>query len=681
VLAINAAYFAAPVVSVVNPLAGPLSIAAGGAWSWALPYVGFEYKCIALFSMLFGASLLLVGGDGSDPISNRRLRRRLAALALFGLLHGVLLWFGDILLSYAVTGCLVMGARHWPVRRLFAAGLALFGVSLALLAAMAAMIAFMPPADLAAFATHNWSPPPAELATDIAAYRDGFASAFRTNLADWIEFQIQTLLLLTPRTAGLMLLGMALLRTGFLTGELATRRYLGWMAIGGLALAALGWNAWDMARQGFPLVRVQAIGTMITATLAPLVALGYAAGLILLLRARAATALTGALAAMGRMAFTNYLAQSLVMTSLFWGGRGLGLFGSISRPQLMLLVCILFTAQALLSVLWLRRVSHGPLELVWRRLSNATVPAPRLAVTGLVPAIATSALTRRIGARTVVSQVDLLVPQGAIYAFLGPNGAGKTTTIRMLLGLARPTAGSVRILGHDVVADRSAAAREVGALLEARATYDHLTGRENLDITRRLLGTRAGEVDRVLALVGLQAAAGRRVGHYSLGMRQRLGLARALIGNPGVLILDEPMNGLDPEGIAQMRATIRALPSEAGVTVFLSSHLLAEVEQVATHIGLLRDGRLIAQGPLPALLSAAPARLIVRTSDDRRGAAMLAAAGYQADCTEGGIIATGVSAAQAARTLVSAGLELHELTTRSTDLETLYHDLATAGAA
>lgn len=674
VLAVNAAYFAAPLASVANPLAGPLSVAGGNAWAWAVPYILFEYKSIALFSMLFGASLVLVGGDHGDPVGDRRLRRRLGWLALFGILHGTLLWFGDILLSYSLAGLLVARARSWNTRRLTTVGLVLFATSLVLIGAMAAMIARMSPSELATFSVQNWSPTTARLSEETAGYRLGLNSAFLANLGTWVDFQIQTLLLLTPRTAGLMMIGIALLRDGFLAGRADQARYWRWLALGAVALAVLTWNGWDMARQGFPLVRVQALGTMLTASLAPLVALGYAAALILLLRARIARFAMRTLAAVGRTAFTNYLVQSIVMTTLFWGGRGLGLYGSVSRPVLMGIAASLFLAQAFASVLWLRRFSHGPFEAAWRRLARVVRSPTRSASIGAVLAIETIGLDKAFGDRAAVAQLDLRVPAGAIYAFLGANGAGKTTTIRILLGLTRPSAGSARIFGHDVVGDRTAAAGQVGALLEARATYDHLTGRANLEITRRLLNIPKGEVDRVLGVVGMTAAADRRVGHYSLGMRQRLGLARALLGNPRLLLLDEPMNGLDPEGIVEMRETIRSLPHSTGATVFLSSHLLDEVQQVATHVGLMRAGRLVVQGPLDDLVGSIPARLHVRTGDDRRAAVALRGAGLQVEAKNDAlsVAANAAAASRVAELVLGAGVSLAELTPGRPDLETLY---------
>ena len=679
VLAVNAAYFAAPLASVINPGFGPLSVSAGTTWSWFVPYVFFEYKSMALFSILFGASLFLVGGDRSDPVRSAALRRRLGWLALFGILHGVALWFGDILLSYAVTGFMLLRVRAWRPQTLMTVGIALFAASMGIIAALASMIAGMSPAQQKSFAAASWNLPAGALASQVGAYHHGWATAELANIGAWIDFQLQTLLFLTPRTAGLMMIGLALFKTGFLGGRMGTKVYARCLAIGAVALAILVWNGWDMARQGFPLVRVQTSGTLLTAGLAPIVSVGYASALILILRAGRMTWLTASLAAVGRMAFTNYLVQSIVMSSLFWSGRGLGLYGALTRPQVMEIALTLFAAQLALSAWWLRNHEHGPFERIWRRLSrprNKRVATAAWPVGEMRLAIETAGLTKRFGAHTAVAAVDLAVPQGAIYGFLGANGAGKTTTIRMLLGLMRPNAGAARIFEHDVQYDRLLAARQIGALLEARATYDHLTGRDNLDITRRLLRLSEREVERVLTLVDLRHAAGKKVGHYSLGMRQRLGLARALLGAPRLLLLDEPMNGLDPEGIAEMRHTIRGLPDAAGVTVFLSSHLLAEVEQVATHIGLMASGRLVAQDTLAGLLGRTAPDLCLRTSDDRRAGALLADAGCPAIVEATGLIVPGHGgegeAAGVACLLVDAGLSLHALTPRPADLEALY---------
>ncbi len=185
---------------------------------------------------------------------------------------------------------------------------------------------------------------------------------------------------------------------------------------------------------------------------------------------------------------------------------------------------------------------------------------------------------------------------GCVYGFLGPNGAGKTTTIRMLLDLIRPNQGKIMLFGGPLHENRRAVLSRIGALVESPSLYPHLTAHENLEIVRQLKGSNRADVDHVLATVGLQKDARRVVGQYSLGMRQRLGLAIALLGDPQLLVLDEPSNGLDPAGIHEVRNLIRRLPEEEGVTVFLSSHLLSEVEQIATQIGIIRAGRLAFQG-------------------------------------------------------------------------------------
>jgi lantibiotic transport system ATP-binding protein len=220
-----------------------------------------------------------------------------------------------------------------------------------------------------------------------------------------------------------------------------------------------------------------------------------------------------------------------------------------------------------------------------------------------------------------------------------------------------------------------AAARVTGALLEARATYDQLTGRENLDITRRLLSLAASEIDRVLEAVDMRQAADRKLGHYSLGMRQRLGLARAMLGAPRLLVLDEPMNGLDPDGIRDMRAIIRTLPERVGATVFMSSHMLSEVEQTATHIGLMHDGRLVLDGPISDMLRLVAPPLSLRVSEPARAAEILNRSGYAPALTSDVLIvkaANDMDAARINRLLIEAGIDVIELSFRRATLEALY---------
>ena len=209
-----------------------------------------------------------------------------------------------------------------------------------------------------------------------------------------------------------------------------------------------------------------------------------------------------------------------------------------------------------------------------------------------------------------------------MYAFLGSNGAGKTTTIRMLLGLIRPTRGTVRLFGKPFA--RRLLGR-AGSLVEMPSYYGHLTGRENLELVRRVAGRANADAARALETVKLASDADRLAGTYSLGMRQRLGLAMALLGDPELLILDEPTNGLDPAGIREIRELIGGLSARQGVTIFLSSHLLTEVNQVATHVGILERGRLLFQGPMAELKRRFQPSLEVRTNRLADAARLLAA--------------------------------------------------------
>ena len=244
--------------------------------------------------------------------------------------------------------------------------------------------------------------------------------------------------------------------------------------------------------------------------------------------------------------------------------------------------------------------------------------------------IATSGLTRRFGQLTAVDRLDLQVPKNCVYGFLGPNGAGKTTTIRLLLGLIRPNAGEVHLFGEPLSRNRLGMLRRVGALVESPSLYPNLTGRDNLELTRRLTGGDRTQVEEVLDTVRLRDAADRRVRGYSNGMRQRLGLALALLNGPDLLILDEPTNGLDPSGIQEIRELLSCLPAEYGVTVFLSSHLLTEVEQVATHIGIIQEGRLRFQGTQEELHAEMEEQVVLGVDQPERAKLLLEQAGWTA---------------------------------------------------
>ncbi len=215
--------------------------------------------------------------------------------------------------------------------------------------------------------------------------------------------------------------------------------------------------------------------------------------------------------------------------------------------------------------------------------------------------IETKNLTKSYGDFTAVSHVNLHIRKGTVYGFLGPNGAGKSTTMKMFLGLTRPTSGHFHIAGKTYPADRSDILRQTGSFIEAPAFYGNLTGEENLDIIRRILGLPKSSVRDALDLVGLTQFRNRLAKKYSLGMKQRLGLAGALIGRPPILILDEPTNGLDPVGIHEIRTLIKSLPQQFDCTVLVSSHLLAEVELMADDIGILNHGRLLFEGTIEDL--------------------------------------------------------------------------------
>ncbi len=305
------------------------------------------------------------------------------------------------------------------------------------------------------------------------------------------------------------------------------------------------------------------------------------------------------------------------------------------------------------------------------------------------PAIRTEGLTKRFrSGQVAVDGIDLVVPQGAVYGFLGPNGSGKTTTIRMLLGLARPTSGSAWLLDQKMPNEGASVLPRVGALVEGPAFHPYLTGRANLvrldacDATAEPASARA-RIDTALERVGLTAAAGKLYRQYSLGMKQRLGLALALLRPRELLVLDEPTNGLDPQGTREVRHLIRELSSE-GTTVMVSSHLLSEIEQVCTHIGIMGRGKLLAQSERGALESDDDARIVVTTTLDHIADASqvlvsMGLTGVKADDLEvhahlGATLPQHVSAA-----LVQAGVDLVGLDVRRRSLEQLFVELTGEG--
>jgi ABC-2 type transport system ATP-binding protein len=292
--------------------------------------------------------------------------------------------------------------------------------------------------------------------------------------------------------------------------------------------------------------------------------------------------------------------------------------------------------------------------------------------------IETAGLTKRFGERVAVNEVDLRIPRGSAFGYLGPNGAGKTTLIRMLLGLTQASAGSMRLLGRPVPAQREVALARVGAIVEEPRFHGHLTGRENLEIVAAARGREAyGRIDGALRRVGLAERKDDRVKRYSLGMRQRLGVAQSLLANPELLILDEPTNGLDPAGIQEFRQMIRGFVDE-GRTVLLSSHLLDEVEKVCDAVAIVDLGRVVAQGPIDVIAADGASSIVVGSTEPQTVLSVVSdhAAVCAAEAQNGDVRLTlhpdveGEKAgADINRRLVEAGVPVHRFEPVTTSLE------------
>ena len=252
--------------------------------------------------------------------------------------------------------------------------------------------------------------------------------------------------------------------------------------------------------------------------------------------------------------------------------------------------------------------------------------------------ITTKGLCKAYGRQFAVDHLDLAVPEGCVYGFIGPNGAGKSTTMKMLLGLIHPSAGQVTLLGQPMNAqNRLALLQKTGSLIESPAGYGHLTGQENLEIVADLKGVPRKDIARVLDIVHLTGDKYRKVREYSLGMRQRLGIAQALLGSPQLLILDEPTNGLDPAGIQEMRALIAGMPDACGATVLISSHLLSELEQIVGQVGILNKGRLLFQGALRDLQRHSLGDIELRVLRPQKAAETLRQSGIRAEAGVDGL--------------------------------------------
>ncbi|HMJ88627.1 MAG TPA: ABC transporter ATP-binding protein [Candidatus Acidoferrum sp.] len=287
-------------------------------------------------------------------------------------------------------------------------------------------------------------------------------------------------------------------------------------------------------------------------------------------------------------------------------------------------------------------------------------------------------LRKLFGERVAVDSLDLVVPRGEIFGLLGHNGAGKSTAIGMMLGQVWPTAGDVRVCGCDVTRDRAGALRRVGAIFEAPVFYDYLSGWRNLEIlSHYTAATPKTRIREVIEWVGLTGREHSKVRTYSHGMRARLALAQALLPNPELLILDEPADGLDPEGIHELRRTILRLNRELKLTILLSSHLLNEVEQLCTRIAVLRQGRKVFEGTINDALSR-DKWLHVRVNDFETASRLLVAAQLITDARDGCLVALreGIESAQVVETLVHAGLRVHEVAPQEQTLEAFYLELS-----
>lgn len=293
--------------------------------------------------------------------------------------------------------------------------------------------------------------------------------------------------------------------------------------------------------------------------------------------------------------------------------------------------------------------------------------------------VKTSNLTKQYGKVRCVSSVNLQVPSGAIYGFLGPNGAGKSTTLKMILGLARPTNGNITLFDTPVnEKNRMKLLAQTGSLIESPSYYGHLTGEENLRIIQTLKGCSEKDIDKVLKIVRLDEARKKLASHYSLGMKQRLGLAAALLGFPRLLILDEPTNGLDPAGIQEMRELICTLPSEYGITVVVSSHLLSEIDQMADHVGIIRKGELVYQDTLESLHARSKEQIALRVSHTAIALDLLHQHGIEAVPEEDYLlmpIVDDACVANLCRLLIAQNISLYRIEKREKSLEDIFLSL------
>ena len=292
--------------------------------------------------------------------------------------------------------------------------------------------------------------------------------------------------------------------------------------------------------------------------------------------------------------------------------------------------------------------------------------------------VETSNLTKTFNGKAAVNQVNLSIPKGAIYGFLGPNGAGKTTAIKLLLGLMKETSGSIQIFGKELKKEKQTILRNIGSLVESPSYYGNLSARENLELLQIILQTPKERIDEVLTIVRLEKDANRPVKGFSLGMKQRLGIASALLGSPELLILDEPTNGLDPSGIIEMRELIKSLPEKYGVTVLVSSHLLSEIDQMATVVGIISKGSLIFQDSIDVLRKKSVNKIRIQTNNREAAWKVLLKEGLKGNA-EGDYVSfnqsTNKDVAAMVRALVQNGLDVYRVEEEKRSLESIFLEM------
>lgn len=296
--------------------------------------------------------------------------------------------------------------------------------------------------------------------------------------------------------------------------------------------------------------------------------------------------------------------------------------------------------------------------------------------------VTTQNLSKRYGSKYCVKDINLSVSEGDIFGFLGPNGAGKSTTLKMILGLMRPTDGNVKVFGKDFEGNRQLILSQTGSLIESPSYYAHLSGLENMRIVQRLRDIPEKNVWEALKIVRLENQKDKKVGQYSLGMKQRLGIAMALLPIPKLLILDEPTNGLDPAGIGEIRELIKSLPKRYGMTVLISSHLLSEIEQIATSVGIINDGNMMFQGNMDELKNKSHPNIMIKTRNNLLAKELLSDKGFSPIYREDSLVfgnLTDEQVIQVNRSLTAANIDVLRIEENKKNLESIFLEITGKG--